>query len=166
MASPALWGWSFVLLALLWIIFVGGTRTNEMITGAGVLLLSGGFLYLVGRTETLELDFHLVDLIQGWRIPWYVVSGIAEIVLVFLKDLAGIQRAGSFYRVCGFKGSRGDRHLAARRVLAIFYTTMAPNFIIIGIDERQRRMLFHQLTRSGVPLMTQALGAEPRGKRR
>lgn len=165
-SSPVNWASSLVLLAVLWIIFVGGTRTDEMITGVGVLLLSGGFLYLVARTETLELDFHFQDLIQGWRIPWYVVSGIAEIVLVFVKDVTGIKSADSFYRVSGFKASRGDRRLVARRVLAIFYTTMAPNFIVIGVDERQHRMLFHQLERSSVPLMTQALGAEAGGKRR
>jgi hypothetical protein len=84
-----------------------------------------------------------------------------EIIVILLKDLLGIRRAGSFYRVCGFKTSKSDPQLVARRILATFYTTMAPNFIVIGIDFRQSRMLFHQLERSSVSQMTKALGAQP-----
>jgi hypothetical protein len=44
--------------------------------------------------------------------------------------------------------------------LATIYTTVAPNFIVIGIDPELSRMLFHQLERSSVPKMTGALGAQ------
>jgi hypothetical protein len=82
-------------------------------------------------------------------------------VAILVKDLLGVKRAESFYRVSGFKTSKSNPLLVARRVLATFYTTMAPNFIVIGIDFRQSRMLFHQLQRSSVPQMTKALGAQP-----
>jgi hypothetical protein len=42
---------------------------------------------------------------------------------------------------------------------------MAPNFIIIGIDAAQSRMIFHQLERSEVPRMTKELGAQPGAER-
>jgi hypothetical protein len=38
---------------------------------------------------------------------------------------------------------------------------MTPNFVILGIDQEKRRMLYHQIKRSGVPKMTQNLGARP-----
>jgi hypothetical protein len=145
----------------LWILFVGGTRRNEMFVGVGVLLLSGAFTYQVWRIETLRAEFHLADIAQGWRTPWYILSGVFEIVVILVKDLFGIRRADSFYRVSGFKTSKSDPRLVARRILATFYTTMAPNFIVIGVDVRQSRMLFHQLERSSVPQMTKALGAQP-----
>ncbi len=152
----------FMLFAVvLWIVFVGGTRRNEMLVGAGVLLFTGAFLYQVWRIETLDLDFHLSDIAQGWRIPWYILSGVYEIVEILLKELVGIKRADSLYRVSGFKTSKSDPRQIARRVLATFYTTTAPNFIVIGIDFRKSRMLFHQLERSSVPKMTKALGAQP-----
>jgi hypothetical protein len=148
-------------MALLWVLFVGGTRRNEMIVGAGVLLLSGAFLYLLSRKETLTLDLRWGDLVTCWRIPWYIMSGVYEIAIILVKDLFGIKRAESFYRVSGFKTSNSDPRLIARRVLATAYTTTAPNFIVIGIDFRQSRMLFHQLERSSVPKMTKTLGAQP-----
>lgn len=156
---------SLLLIVGLWILFVDGTRRDEMIVGAGVLLLSGAFLYAVWRNDSLSLEVRLGDLVQAWRIPWYLLSGIYEIVVVLVKDLLGT-RASSFYRVSGFKTSGSDPRLVARRVLATFYTTMAPNFIVIGIDFRQSRMLFHQLERSSVPRMTKALGAQPGVQRR
>jgi hypothetical protein len=152
---------SLLVMVILWIVFVGGVRRNEMLVGAGVLLLAGAFLYQIWRIKTLALDFHLKDIAEGWRIPWYILSGIYEIVGILLKDLPGIEQAKSFYRVSGFKTSKSDPQQIARRVLATFYTTMAPNFIVIGIDVDASRMLFHQLERSSVPQMTKALGAQP-----
>lgn len=161
MPSLGLSALSLLLIAAFWILFVGGTRRDEMIAGAGVFLLSAAFLYQIWRTETLNLEVRWEDLVQGWRIPWYVVSGVYEIIAILVKDLFGVERASSFYRVCGFKTSKSDPRLIARRVFATFYTTMAPNFIVIGIDSHQSRMLFHQLERSSVPGMTKALGARP-----
>jgi hypothetical protein len=153
------------LMAVLWILFVGGTRRNEMIVGAGALVLSGAFLFLVARKESLNLELHWTDLATCWRIPWYIVSGVYEIVIILLKDLFGVRRADSFYRVSGFRTSKSDPRLIARRVLATAYTTTAPNFIVIGIDYAQSRMLFHQLERSDVPKMTKELGAQPGAER-
>lgn len=151
---------SVSLVVTLWILFVGGTQHDEMIVGGAVLLLSAAFLYQVWRTENLRLDVQLHDFIQGWRIPWYVCTGVYEIVAILVKDLFAAREAQSFYRVSRFKTSQSGPRLIAQRVLAIFYTTMAPNFIVIGIDSHQDRMLFHQLERSSIPKMTRALGAQ------
>jgi hypothetical protein len=131
-----------------------------MIVGFVVLVLSAAFILQVRAMEPLKLDFRMADLLTCWRIPWYIVSGIYEIVVVLSKDIIG-KEAGSFYRFSGFKTSERDPRLIARTVLATAYTTTAPNFIIIGIDAAQSRMLFHQLERSDVPRMTKELGAEP-----
>lgn len=159
--SLSLCALSVLFVAVLWILFVGGIRRNEMFVGAVVLLLACTFTYRIWRIETLRTEFHLADISQGWRIPWYVLSGLYEIIAILLKDLLGVKKADSFYRMSGFKTSKSNPSLVARRILAIFYTTMAPNFIVIGIDFHQSRMLFHQLRRSSVPKMTKSLGAQP-----
>lgn len=152
---------AWITVAVLWILFVGGTRIHEMLVGLGVLLLTGLFLFRVGETESLNLKFGLADILTCWRIPWYFLSDTFTILLVLLKDLAGAQKAGSFYRFSGFKTAKDDPRLAARRVLATAYTTVTPNAIVIGIDVAQSRMLFHQLQRSEVSRMTKELGAQP-----
>jgi hypothetical protein len=166
-SKPNLVGWAVVLLsgAVCWVLFVGGLHRNEMLVGGLVLVFTIAFLLQVRRIETVHTEFRLADLIQAWRIPWYVLSGVYEIVAILIKDLLHIKPAASFYRVSGFKTSKSDPLQIVRRVLATFYTTMAPNFIVIGIDVSQSRMLFHQLQRSSVPRMTKALGAQPGASR-
>lgn len=153
-------GLTVLFMAAEWILLVAGTRLHEMIVGAVSLAAAGAFLYFVHSNSTLRLELRAADVFAGWRIPWHLVSGIYEITVVLLKDLLSIEPAGSFYRVSGFRTSYRDPRLVARRVLAIAYTTVAPNFIILGIDYQQSRMLFHQLKRSSVPKMTQELGAQ------
>jgi hypothetical protein len=144
-----------------WILLVAGTHIHEMIVGAASVLVSGSFLFAVHRTSTLHTDFRLSDIAKGWRIPWYVVSDIFVITLVLFKDLFGIEKAKSLFRVSGFQTGKEDPILMARRVLAIAYTSASPNTIVLGIDYTSSRMLFHQIKRTPLPQMTDDLGAKP-----
>lgn len=148
-------------MAAEWILLVAGVKLQEMIVGAAAVGAAALFLYLIFNGESERAEFRAVDLAAVWRIPWYILSGTWEITLILFRDLLSIRRAGSFYRVGGFRTSKRDPVLIGRRVLATAYTTTAPNFIVIGIDYEQSRMLFHQIERSSVPKMTQSLGAEP-----
>jgi hypothetical protein len=150
-----------VCLAVGWILLVAGTHLHEMMVGAAVVVLATLFLKAVHESSRTALRLEWKDVVQCWRIPWYMASGIWEITVVLFKDLTYLSRAGSYYRVSGFKTSKRDRIAIARTVLATVYTTTAPNFIVIGIDPELSRMLFHQIERSSVPKMTQALGAQP-----
>ena len=147
-----------ILLALGWIVFVGSVHSHEMIVGAAVVGLCVPFCGLVYKSERLPLELRLRDVVQAWRIPWYILSGCSEITWLLVKDLAG-KRAESLYRVCGFRTGMRDPVAVERTALAIAYTTTAPNFIVIGVDPHQNHMLFHQIQRSGIPKMTKALGA-------
>jgi hypothetical protein len=148
-------------LAVGWVWLVAGTHLHEMMVGAAVVVMATLFLKAVHESSQNALRLEWKDVVQCWRIPWYMASGIWEITVVLFKDLTHLTRAGSYYRVSGFKTSKRDRVVIARTVLATVYTTTAPNFIVIGIDPELSRMLFHQIERSSVPKMTQALGAQP-----
>lgn len=143
-----------------WILLVAGVKSHEMIVGGLSVLAAAAMLKAVYRSNWLHLQIHFADVMAAWRIPWYIVSGVYEITVVFLKDLFAHKSAGSYFRVADFKTNERSPLLLARGILATLYTTTAPNFIIIGIDHKQERMLFHQIERSGVPKMTKELGAE------
>jgi hypothetical protein len=148
-----------LLMAVEWIILVGGTRPHEMLVGAACILLSTLFLASVYKTSTLKLEFHISDIAQGLRIPWYVFSDCFTVSRVLLRDLFTARHAASLYRVSEFRTSKDNPRLVARSVLATVYTTTSPNSIVIGIDYQQSRLLFHQLERSAVSDMTRNLGA-------
>jgi multisubunit Na+/H+ antiporter MnhE subunit len=153
--------WVSVLLApALWIVFVGSFNLHELIVGAISSLLTLIFLVFVCRSSNEKLTLRPLDLIQLWRIPWYIAVDVCGVTLVAVKDLFHVQRAQSLYRVCGFDSSDHDPLRKARTVLAVAYTTASPNIIVLGIDPSQSRMLFHQIKSSAVPKMTQALGAK------
>ena len=148
-----------VLMVLEWVLLVAGTRPHEMIVGSAAVLLSALFAAAVSGTSTLALEFNLFDVAQGWRIPWYVLGDCFTLTRVLLRDLFTSHRADSLYRVSGFSTSKDDPRLVGRRVLATIYTTASPNSIVIGIDYKQSRLLFHQVERSAVSEMTRRLGA-------
>jgi hypothetical protein len=148
-----------VTLAVFWVACVATVRPHELLVGALAVSLSTFFSIGVIRTLPLHFRPSLVNLIQAWRVPWYVVTGAGEMVLVLARDFFG-HHADSLFRAAPW-GPVADTGVdTARRVLAIGYTTIAPNFIIIGIDCKRSQMLFHQVEKSEVPIMTQRLGAE------
>jgi multisubunit Na+/H+ antiporter MnhE subunit len=155
---------AFVLMFLanltLWLLFAASLRGQELFLGALVALASVVFILYIAQFTRLRLALRFRDIIQAWRIPWYVISGIYEITVILFKDLFHVSPAKSLFRVCGFDTSSHDPIREARTILAIAYTTAAPNFIVIGVDPTQSRMLFHQIQTSDVPIMTRSLGAK------
>jgi multisubunit Na+/H+ antiporter MnhE subunit len=146
---------------LLWLLFVGTFANHELLIGLVAILVAAAGRVVIEIHYALKFSPTIAELLSLWRLVWYALSGTAEIVLVAARDLLGIKRAQSLFRVADFKaGKQDDAHDTARRVLAVVYTTIAPNFIVLGINPKDQKMLFHQIERSGIPQMTQSLGAQ------
>ena len=149
-----------IALATLWLLFTSSLHLQELLFGVVSVTLSALFLTSVYREELQRYDLRSGDVLSLWRVPWYIFGSLWEIIAVLVRDLLGMEPAPSLYRVCGFRTSKEDPLLVTRRALATAYTSVAPNFIVIGIDYAQSRMLFHQIRRSKVPIMTKQLGAQ------
>lgn len=150
-----------VLAIASWILFVGGIRLHEMLVGACAVLVTTAFVHQVWKRETLQIEFHPSDVIQGWRVPWYVLRDTCVIALVLWGDFFARTCAASLYRVSALKKVKPRPRQTARQVLITLYTTMSPNSIVIGIDPHRDRILFHQLRRSSISTMDQVLGVKP-----
>ncbi|GAC1422059.1 MAG: hypothetical protein NVSMB62_17500 [Acidobacteriaceae bacterium] len=159
-ASVLLAGSTLMFLTAGWILLVAGTRLHEMVVGAAAVVACAAFLWFVHRHSTLRVSFQLMDVLTGWRIPWYILSDSYTVIDVLVRDCVTSRRADSLYRVSGFATSRSDPTLAARRVLATVYSTATPSSIVIGVDYSQSRLLIHQLRRSEMSLMMRELGAK------
>lgn len=148
-----------VLLFIGWIWLVASLHMHEMIVGAVVVALSTAFCGLVLRSATLPLELRWRDLSALRYVPREIAKDAWVVSSVLWRDLFMGECAGSFYRVSGFAAGRRDPILVARAALAITFTTLSPNMVVIGIDPTQGHMLFHQLRRDEVPSSTRALGA-------
>jgi hypothetical protein len=160
LSHPGLLAVAVVLAPALWASLVWTSNPHEHI--AGLLCEAVTLLFLLGlcHSTATNLTIRIRDLAQCWRVPWYILSKDWEITVLLVKDVLHLGRAQSLFRVCGFDSSTHDPVRVARTVMAVAFTTAAPNFIVIGIDPSQSRMLFHQIARGEVPEMTKALGAK------
>ncbi len=148
-------------LFVCWMIFVGTFDEQEMLIGMAVSVVSAVAICVVEYANEAHFRPRLRDVAQVVFVPWLFLQGTYEILLVSVRDLLGGKKAESDFRLAEFdSGDTQDPHDTGRRVLAVGYTTMAPNFIVLGINSRERRMLFHQIEKSPVPRMTKNLGAE------
>ena len=151
----------FVLMGCEWVLLVAGVKTHEMVVGGFSVAAATAFLCAILRSEALRLNFALRDVATLWRVPWYILTNSLTLCSVLGRDLLGLESPGSYYRVSGFKTSKTNPTLIARRVLATAYTTVSPNSIVIGVDYEQSRMLLHQVKRAEVSEMTKQLGGQP-----
>jgi multisubunit Na+/H+ antiporter MnhE subunit len=154
-------GSSLPVFYLFWIVFVGTFSSHELMIGVvGAVLASVG-LSVINLYYPARFSPTLMDLLSILRLPWYLISESWEITIVAIKDLVGIQSAKSLFRVVPFRaGDQDDPHATARRVLVVSYTTMSPNFIVLGVNTSDQKLLFHQIERTSIPKMAQQLGAQ------
>ena len=155
--SPYLFPVLFVGCFLLWLAFVGTLRRDELIVGVVAVALSAAFLTFVQGCEELKLKFSARDLLQCLRLPGDIAIGLAKVLVVLAKDLIGI-RAESLFLVRRYSAGQ-DPGASGRPVLAVLYTSMSPNIIVLSIDATQHRMLYHQFDNSDLSRMTKNLGA-------
>jgi hypothetical protein len=147
-----------VALDLFWTACVASFDAHELMIGIPATVVSTAFCLFVVRKLDLRFRPRLAELAEIWRVPWYVTVDVAQIVWVLLLDLFG-KPAPSLFRAASWRENEESGRGTARRVLATAYTTISPNFIVVGIDRDHGRMLFHQLMKSRVPVMLQRLGA-------
>jgi len=152
----------YVILFGLWMLFVSMTKPQEMIAGliaaaiaavADASIKSEGFAKFKPRLEWLPLIF--------WE-AWYALDGTWQIMVALVKHLAGKKSEAQLVSVPMTTGG-GDAEGWARRTLMIAYMTIPPNFIVLGIDDKKHRMLVHQVSPTGVPVIAQRLGAKTKG---
>lgn len=152
--------WSSVALFALWFLLTGNASRSELILGLASTAGTATVLWSVLATQKLRMKLLLGDLALCWRLPGEILTDCWLVTVVLAKDLLGIERAGSFYRACGFRSSTHQPLLVGRSALAILYTTMSPNMLSIGIDPHQSLMVFHQLKRTKLPDTACHLGAQ------
>jgi len=151
----------FAVLFGLYLLFASSLERAELCVGAVVAALSATGAEVVRAQNLAHFRPRLVWLLYALALPWYVVIGTGEIFLVLAKYALRIERPHSLHRALRFRPGEADAVSAARRCLAIAYSTVPPNFIILDILRERGLMLYHQISPSSVPKITAKLGAQP-----
>jgi multisubunit Na+/H+ antiporter MnhE subunit len=148
------WAASFCL----WLLFVNTTKVHELWLSALCSVIAATAAETVRAQPFAGFRPRVVWLLQAWREPWYILEGCASIFWAFLKHL--FRPEPSVLREVVFDSGGPDPASAARRALAITYTTVPPNFVVLAIDLDKHIMLVHQVSSTETPTMTSNLGAK------
>ncbi len=151
-----------VAMFVLWLVFVAGFKPQEMLVGALSTAASAAFIGFVWQARPANVRLRRADIAQIVHVPVAVAQDAVVVLRVLWHDLTGRQKAGSIYAVHRFEASERDRLLRGREVLAVTYMTASPNTVVLGVDQRERLLLLHQLEATPLPAMALALGASER----
>jgi hypothetical protein len=127
------------LLFGLWLLFVAQLARHELLVGAAAVALAASATEAVRGCEHPRFLPHVQWLLRAWRLPFEILRDCALLV----RNLFD-RRTGRFEEA-PFQAGGDDAHSVAHRALGIFYTTLPPNTVVIGIDRRRNVMLLHRL---------------------
>ena len=152
-------GAEFFLLLGLWMIFVSMPKLDELLVGIGAALIAAFADGVVKAKRFATFYPHLKSMALVFWEPWYALDGTAAIFAALAKHLMG-KKSEAQLRAVPFNSGGDDPESAARRALAIMYTTIPPNFVVVGIDRDKDLMLVHQVSPTPTPLIAKRLGAK------
>jgi multisubunit Na+/H+ antiporter MnhE subunit len=144
----------------LWFLFVSQFSVHESLVG----IIAVGVTVWLARVASAESRprFHpkLSWLLESWRLPGMIFSGLAVIARRLWQVMTRPRPPKGIFLAVPFEKGGHDARSATRRALAVFYTTLPPNFIIIDLDYHTGLLLFHQVQKDPVPEVTKRLGAK------
>ncbi len=143
----------------LWLIYVSQINTWELVVGSSAAGLATLGVAVFRRVCLVKFSLSLRQTAEIWRLPGYAISGTWEIFQGIGKQLFSKRGAPTHLSAVPFEVGSGAPACVGRRTLAVLYTTMTPNFIVLGVVREQGLLLYHQIIPGEVLQLTQNLGA-------
>jgi multisubunit Na+/H+ antiporter MnhE subunit len=122
----------FAVLLGAWFLFVGKIGWNELIAGTAGSAVAATAAQIVWAQHVAAFRDHAGWVLEMWRLPKYMITGSWEIFAVLLRQLFGGKPAESLLLAVPYEAVGDDDASAARRALAIAYTTSTPNFVVVA----------------------------------
>ncbi len=144
----------------LWLIYVSQISLWELLVGAAAAGLSTLGLAVFQHCRRVKFGPSWHEIAEGWRLPHCVLSGTWSLLQSVARQLFTRRGAHSSLAAVRFEVGGDDPAGAGRRSLAVLYTTMTPNSVVIGIVREQGLMLYHQIIPGDVLQITRHLGAK------
>lgn len=160
-AQLALARWTawWVGLAALWMLLDDTVAFPELMAGAGAATVGATAAEIVHAQGLVRLRPRVSWLRGAWRLPVGLFADTGRLIAVLYRVLVLRREVRGSFRTVSFRAGGADApHDVARRALAKFSTSFAPNTYAIGIDVEDDVMLVHQLESTGKPTDVDPLG--------
>lgn len=128
----------------LWMLLVGSADLPEIVFGVASATIAAAGFVIVRTHDDMRLRFRPRQIaILLRRLPPKVLVDCARVLGATWLAISGRRISGQLVRVPFRPGSADDPDDAARRALVVFGVSLAPNTVVVRID--QRDVLEHQL---------------------
>jgi hypothetical protein len=127
------------------------TSLPELYLLAGVALGCGVGFQLAREQDFDEARIMPWWLARSWRLVWRIPGDITIVCWEALVQLVRPRPSRGVLRAAPFRAIRPVPAEMGRRALAETVGSVAPNTIVIGIDDERGLLLVHQLRRHGGP---------------
>ncbi|WP_395857198.1 Na+/H+ antiporter subunit E [Cystobacter fuscus] len=153
------WARQWLLFYGAWVLFVASLEAGELLVGVPVAALGATASQIVWEIRLARVVPRLRWLAEGWRLPIYMFTGTWEILVVLARHLFTRKKAESLLFAVPYESPGDEEHATLIQALAIGYTTMTPNFVVVDIDLERKLLIYHQISKTDVLEMTKKLGA-------
>ncbi|MEA2482299.1 MAG: hypothetical protein QOC55_246 [Thermoleophilaceae bacterium] len=154
----AIWLAAWLVCAAFWMVLTDSVRLSELLAGAAVAAL-GATAFEVVRRQRVTRQAVLPRLsLRAWRVLPRVLPDVARLTRAAFAQL--VQREPVRGRVVAMPlGYAGDSPAArSHRAVAVGFGSVAPNTIMIGVDEESGLLVVHQLVPTRKPSDLDPLG--------
>lgn len=133
-----------------WLVLVDTPARAEILPGLAVSLAAAATTTWLQAANFARFAPHWSELMQVWRIPWYLIEDTVIAFRVLGSRLMG-RRLQSAVRCVDFDAVADDPHFAARLALVIGLNTIPPNSIVIGVDRDKKQLVFQSAQAQACP---------------
>lgn len=138
------WLLTAALLFAFWLLLVDTREEAQNYAGIAVALIGATGSELVRAQRIAEVRPRARMLARAWRPVASVPRDVALLAAAVWSAVRGRPRRGRL-RALPFEPGEGAAVDNARRAAAEFAGSFSPNTVVIGIDERRKAILVHQL---------------------
>ncbi|HTW95718.1 MAG TPA: hypothetical protein VMD30_13025 [Tepidisphaeraceae bacterium] len=146
---------------VLWLAYTDSLGYREMCAGAGGAAIATLAVWIYGIKGKIRFRLSLRDVAQAIYLPWNVLVDTWKIVRAVGMQIFTAGGAPSLVAAVEFEVGQAKPIDAGRQALAITYTTLTPNSIVLGIVPEQGLMIYHRIVPGKLMAATRHLGARP-----
>jgi hypothetical protein len=142
------WSAGWVVAGAVYLLLIDTTELPELIVGAGAAMLAATGLELAREQAIVGESIRLRWLARLYRPLLTIPKDIGTVSLLALRAVIRRPPAQGTFRVLPFGPGTDERLRSGRVALAEAIGSVAPNTMVVGIDERRGLILAHQLRRT------------------
>lgn len=132
-----------------YLLLIDTTSLPELYVLAGVVLACA-LAFEISREEAFEeARVNPAWLLRAWRLVIKIPLDIALVCWEALEQLVRPRGVRGTFRAVRFDAVEPTPDGTARRALAEGLGSLAPNTVVVGVDDERRLLLVHQLRRQG-----------------